>query len=64
MSRTTLLALVYKLAMSAEKNFFKIRGFHRLTEIVAGVKFKDGLKQDEGAENGVTVTTELQQDAA
>ena len=63
-SRATLLALVYKLAMSAEKNFFKIRGFHRLAEVIAGVRFKDGLKQDEGAENGLTVTTELQQDAA
>ena len=63
-ARTTLLALVYKLAMSAEKNFFKIRGFHRLAEVVAGVRFKAGVKQDEGAEKGVTVTTELQQDAA
>ena len=63
-SRATLLALVYKLAMSAEKNFFKIRGFHRLAEVVAEVRFKDGFKQDEGAEKGVTVTTELQQDAA
>ena len=63
-SRAALLALIYKLAMSAEKNFFKIRGFHRLAEIIAGVRFKDGLKQDEGAENALTMTTELQQDAA
>ena len=63
-SRTTLLALVYKLAMSAEKNFFKIRGFHRLAEVVAGVRFKDGIKQQEKSQDTSTVTVELQQDAA
>lgn len=63
-SRATLLALVYKLAMNAEKNFFKIRGFHRLGEVINGVRFNDGVKQEEDAGDVVKVTTELQQDAA
>lgn len=63
-SRATLLALVYKLAMSAEKSFFKIRGFHRLAEVIAGVRFNDGVKQEENAGDAVKATTELRQDAA
>jgi len=63
-SRATLLALTYKLAMSAEQRFFKLRGFHRLGEVIAGVKFKDGLRQEEQPNETSTISTQHQQDAA
>lgn len=43
-SRATLLGLVYRLGMCAEKRWKRLRGFKRLGELVAGVKFVDGLR--------------------
>jgi len=43
-SRSTLLGLTFKLAMSAEKNWRKLRGFPLLGELVAGIKFVDGVR--------------------
>jgi transposase-like protein len=43
-SRSSLLGLTYKLAMSAEKSWNRLRGFERLGELVAGVKFVDGVR--------------------
>ena len=63
-SRATLLALVYKLAMSAEQSFMRLRGFALLADVIAGVKFKDGLRQDKKSEEASTMTTEPQQNAA
>ena len=45
-SRATLLGLVFKLAMSAEKNWRRVRGFEHLADVVRGVKFVDGVKQE------------------
>jgi transposase-like protein len=42
-SRSTLLGLTFKLAMSAEKSWHKLRGFELLGELIAGVKFVDGV---------------------
>jgi hypothetical protein len=39
-----LLGLTYKLAMSAEKSWNRLRGFERLGELLAGVKFVDGVR--------------------
>jgi len=41
-ARRTILAMVYKLGMSAEKKWRKLRGFTLLAEIIRGVQFKDG----------------------
>ena len=41
-ARRTILAMVYKLGMSAEKRWQRLRGFKLLAEIIRGVKFKDG----------------------
>ncbi len=41
-AQRTILAMVYKLAMSAEKKWRKLRGFKLLAEIIRGVQFKDG----------------------
>lgn len=42
-SRASLLGLIFKLAMSAEQSWTRLRGFERLGELVAGVKFVDGV---------------------
>jgi len=42
-SRASLLGLVFKLAMSAQNNWTRLRGFERLGELIAGVKFVDGI---------------------
>jgi len=45
-SRQTILAMVYKLGLSAQKRWRKLRGFNLLAEVIRGVKFKDGEKFD------------------
>jgi transposase-like protein len=45
-SRATLLALLFKLAMSAEQSWRRLRGFQYLADVVRGVKFVDGVKQE------------------
>ena len=43
-SRNTLLGLVFQLALTAEKSWRKLRGFKLLPDVVAGVRFEDGLR--------------------
>ncbi len=43
-SRNTMLAMIYKLGMSAEKRWRKLRGFSHLAKVIRGVKFKDGIE--------------------
>ena len=43
-SRNTMLAMIYKLGMSAEKRWRKLRGFNHLAKVIHGVKFKDGIE--------------------
>ncbi|MEI7538974.1 MAG: IS256 family transposase [Comamonadaceae bacterium] len=45
-SRASLLGLTFKLAMSAENNWRRLRGFERLGELIAGVKFVDGISNN------------------
>ena len=44
-SRTSILSMVFKLTMSAEQRWLKLRGTERITEIVQGVKFKNGVRE-------------------
>ncbi len=46
-SEATLSAMVFKLALSAEKRWMKIRGFDQLKNVIEGVNFVDGIAQDE-----------------
>lgn len=46
-SARTGLALVHQLAMSAQKRWRKLRGFRQLADVVAGVKFIDGVDERE-----------------
>ena len=41
-ARYTILAMVYKLGLSAQKKWRKLRGFKLLAEVIRGVQFKDG----------------------
>ena len=45
-SRTSILSMVFKLAQSAEKRWRKLRGFKLLAEVIDGVVFVDGEKQE------------------
>lgn len=45
-SRTTILAMVFKLCGSAEKRWRAIHGFKRLAEVIEGVRFVNGVRHD------------------
>lgn len=55
-NRTTILTMIYKLGMCAEKRWRKIRGFAYLAKVIEGVKFQDGVE--------VSTDTEECRDAA
>ena len=44
-SRTTILTMVFRLGLSAEKGWRKLRGFRRLADVINGVKFIDGIDE-------------------
>lgn len=48
-SRTTTLMMIFKLAQSAEKKWYRLRGFKLLADVIKGIKFKDGerITQDQ-----------------
>jgi putative transposase len=45
-SRTTILTMVFKLCQSAEKGWNRIHGFNTLGDVITGVRFEDGVRQD------------------
>jgi len=46
-SRETILAMVFKLCSSAEKRWRRIPGFKRLEEVIEGIKFIDGIAENQ-----------------
>lgn len=44
-SRTTILAMVFRLGLSAEKGWRRLKGFRRLADVINGVKFIDGINE-------------------
>ena len=42
LSRATALAMVFKLAKSAERHWRRLNGSDRLADIIRGVRFRDG----------------------
>lgn len=50
-TRNTMLAMIYKLGMCAEKRWRRIRGFNHLAKVIEGVKFKDGIEVTETTES-------------
>ena len=49
-SRSTTLAMVYRLMLSAQKRWRAIKGFRLLTLVVNNVEFKDGEQVDQSAQ--------------
>ena len=45
-ARAGILAMVFKLVESAEQRWRKLRGAARLTQVIDGVRFKDGLQEE------------------
>lgn len=43
-SRETMLLIICKIGMCAEKRWRQIRGFHHLAKVIAGVKFRDDIE--------------------
>ena len=43
-TRDSMLAFLYKLGMSAEKSWLRLRGFEWLAKVIEGVQFKDGIE--------------------
>jgi len=46
-TRATMLAFMFKLALAAEQSFRKLKGFAHLAKVIAGVRFVDGVEQME-----------------
>ena len=43
-TRETMLTMIFKLGIAAEKGWRRIRGFDYLAKVITGVKFKDGIE--------------------
>src|SRR6266699_2965392 len=46
-SRATMLAFMFKLALAAEESFRRVKGFPHLAKVIAGVRFVDGVENSE-----------------
>ena len=46
-TRRTMLSMIYKMGMSAETSWRRLRGFHQLGKVIEGVKFHDGIEVTE-----------------
>ncbi len=49
LSRQTMLTMVFKLRRSAERRWFRLRGYRHLGEVIENVRFVDGVREDEVA---------------
>ncbi|MHA1410646.1 MAG: IS256 family transposase, partial [Candidatus Odinarchaeia archaeon] len=49
LSRQTLLTMVFKLSLSAQKRWRRLRGYKRLGEVIQDVRFINGIREDEVA---------------
>ena len=43
-TRRTMLSMIYKMGMSAEQSWRRLRGFRQLGKVIEGVKFADGVE--------------------
>lgn len=48
-SRTTTLAMAFKLMQTAQKRWHRLRGYQLLADVISGVQFKDGIKVEQDA---------------
>jgi len=49
-TRATMLAMMFKLALAVEQSFRKLKGFAHLAKVIAGVRFVDGVEKIEDQE--------------
>ena len=49
-TRATMLAMMFKLALAAEQSFRKLKGFAHPAKIIAGARFVDGVETIDGQE--------------
>jgi transposase-like protein len=49
-TRATMLSLMFKLALAAEQSFRRLKGFGYLAKVIAGVRFVDGVENNEEQE--------------
>lgn len=54
-SRTTTLAMVFKLATIAEKKWRRLRGYKLLADVIEGVPFKDGIRMEPDHQQGAAI---------
>ena len=47
--RRTMLSMIYKMGMSAEASWRRLRGFRQLGKVIEGVKFNDGMRSSRTA---------------
>lgn len=45
-SRTTTLAMAFKLMETAQKKWIRLRGYKLLAEVILGIEFVNGVKQN------------------
>lgn len=50
-TRNTMLAMIHKLGLCAEKHWRRIRGFNHLAKVIEGVQFKDGIEVTKNADS-------------
>ena len=55
-SRTTTLAMAFKLIETAQKRWFRLRGYKHLADVITGVKFVDGIKQTRDQQHNTAAT--------
>lgn len=48
-SRKTALSMAFKLMLSAQKRWHRLRGYSLLADVIGGVQFKDGVKVEQDA---------------
>jgi len=52
-SPQTLMAMMFKLAVTAEQSFRRIKGFNWMADVIRGVPFVDGIRKQDEQTNSV-----------
>ena len=59
LSEKTALSLVHQLAMSAEKRWRRLRGFRHLADVIADVRFINGVEEKETGRKAAGIRTAI-----
>ena len=61
LSEKTALSLVHQLAMCAEKQWRRLRGFYHLADVIAYVRFINGVEEKETGREAAELRTAIHQ---